>query len=400
MYDDPNQMTPFFPERTDELENLTIEVVQKSSDLGGRLHPVSHQQLVEFLRITNSYYSNLIEGHNTHPIDIERALKKDYLDDPYKRLLQIESRAHIEVQKQIAPRIFHPDTQICSADFICLMHRLFYERLPNELKMVKNEETGEEIAVSPGEVRAHNVVVGRHLPPAHSALPHFLTRFNKIYNPQGLSGTQKIIAVAASHHRLLWIHPFSDGNGRVARLFSDAYLYRTLKQGYGLWSISRGLARHQEAYYSALTWGDALRQGDYDGRGNLSQKGLRDFCQFFLNICLDQISFMAKLLQLEGLEHRITGYVELRRQKMLPELSPLKSEAAFLLREALLRGEVSRGEASRITGLGERTARALLSGLVKENLLVSDTPKGKLRLNITADAAAYWFPKLFPEPDI
>ncbi len=399
MYDDPNQMTPFFPESEGELEELAMGVVQKSSELGGRLHATTRLQLVEFLRITNSYYSNLIEGHNTHPVDIERALQKDYLDDPFQRLLQVESQVHIEVQKLVESKIFDSGTQICSADFICSIHKLFYERLPEELKSIKNEETGEKIIVTPGEIRSHNVTVGRHFPPSFSALPLFLNRFNKIYAPEKLSGIQKIVAIAASHHRLLWVHPFSDGNGRVVRLFTDAFLYRTLEYGYGLWTISRGLARHQANYYSALTWGDASRQGAYDGRGNLSQKGLSRFCKFFLKTCLDQISFMRKLLQLDDLEHRITGYVELRRQKMLPGLNPLKSEATFLLQEALLRGEISRGEASRITGLGERTARTVLSGLVKEKLLVSDTPKGKLHLNVTANASIYWFPKLFPKPD-
>ncbi|MBU3917712.1 Fic family protein, partial [bacterium] len=140
MYEDPNQMTPFFPERTANLEELALEVVQKSSELGGRLHAVTRQQLVEFLRITNSYYSNLIEGHNTHPVDIERALRKDYLDDPFKRLLQIESWIHIEVQKQIELRLLDIKVQICSEDFIYSIHELFYEKLPEELKKVKNEE--------------------------------------------------------------------------------------------------------------------------------------------------------------------------------------------------------------------------------------------------------------------
>ena len=46
----------------------------------------------------NCYYSNLIEGHDTHPIDIERALKNDYSQDAHKRDLQLEAKAHIAVQ--------------------------------------------------------------------------------------------------------------------------------------------------------------------------------------------------------------------------------------------------------------------------------------------------------------
>ena len=49
----------------------------------------------------NCYYSNLIEGHDTHPVDIERALKNDYSRDEKKRDLQLEAKAHIIVQQGI-----------------------------------------------------------------------------------------------------------------------------------------------------------------------------------------------------------------------------------------------------------------------------------------------------------
>jgi Fic family protein len=49
----------------------------------------------------NCYYSSLIENHNTTLIDIERALKDDFAKEPEKRNLQLEAKAHIEVQAMI-----------------------------------------------------------------------------------------------------------------------------------------------------------------------------------------------------------------------------------------------------------------------------------------------------------
>jgi hypothetical protein len=49
----------------------------------------------------NCYYSNLIEGHRTHPIEIERALAQAFSIDPRQRELQLEAKAHIEVQREI-----------------------------------------------------------------------------------------------------------------------------------------------------------------------------------------------------------------------------------------------------------------------------------------------------------
>jgi Fic family protein len=80
----------------------------------------------------------------------------------------------------------------------------------------------------------------------------------------------------------MWIHPFLDGNGRVTRLYTDACFHKLPLSGYGLWNISRGLARRRDDYMSALTQGDAPRRNDLDGRGNLSNEGLVKFCDFFL----------------------------------------------------------------------------------------------------------------------
>ena len=152
---------------------------------------------------------------------------------------------------------------------------------------------------------------------------------------------------------------------------------------------------------AALAQADAHRQGDYDGRGNLSDRSLSQFCQFFLQTCLDQIDFMERLLALDGLLERIRGYVEMRRAKLLPPPPNtsdrgLKLEAAHMLEETLLRGEVSRGGLIRVSGLPERTARDILKQLLDEGLLNSDSPKGVVRLAIPTHVATHLFPDLYP----
>ncbi len=101
----------------------------------------------------------------------------------------------------------------------------------------------------PGALRERDVKVGRHIPVSHGALPRFLERFETVYTKLGR--TDMILAAASAHHRLLWIHPFLDGNGRVARLMSYAMLLETLGTG-GIWSIARGLARNEATYKSQL----------------------------------------------------------------------------------------------------------------------------------------------------
>lgn len=99
--------------------------------------------------------------------------------------------------------------------------------------------------------------------------------------PMGKGG--RIIALATAHHRLNYIHPFPDGNGRVSRLMSHAMGLSAGIGAGGLWSVSRGLARGLQSrheYKQMMDYADSPRQGDLDGRGNLSQKALVEFIGF------------------------------------------------------------------------------------------------------------------------
>jgi Fic family protein len=237
-----------------------------------------------------------------------------------------------------------------------------------------------------------DVQVGRHVPPDHASLARFLARFEEAYEPSRFGKLHRVVAAAAAHHRLAWIHPFLDGNGRVTRLFTDAYLARAEVDGHGLWMAARGLGRGKEVYFAALATADERRRNDFDGRGALSDQGLREFCGFFLRMALDQIAFMSQLLELEAFEGRIETFAD-----FLVFREGLAPSTKELLRDVMLRGAVARGEAPRITGMSERSARSLLSRLTGARLLVSDTPKGPVRLGFPLRSVAYYFPRLYPE---
>ncbi len=386
-----SEMEPMLPVNSPMLDELAIEVIRKSAALGGTLHTVTKKSIVALVRTMNSYYSNLIEGHHTHPIDIENALANDYSQNPAQKALQLESATHVYVQQKLEERLSKdPTTSICDVDFLCWLHREFYEHLPEEFLEV--DFKGGQKKVIPGSLREDEVTVGRHLAPHSSQLSNYLNRFSVVYDHTTMGSVTKIIAAAASHHRLAWIHPFLDGNGRVTRLFTHAFLMKSGVDGHGMWTISRGLARNRDAYMSALTRADKLRQGDLDGRGNLSLQGLVSFCSFFLKTSLNQIAFMNQLLELDGMKKRIAAYVE--RQVSFGRLN---ENSVYLLEAALLHGKLPRGEAPRILNMPERSARRILKELLDQNLLISDTAKGPVRLAFPAKIAAYYFPHLYPE---
>lgn len=210
-----------------------------------------------------------------------------------------------------------------------------------------------------------------------------------------MHGLRPILALAAAHHRLMWIHPFLDGNGRVTRLFTDSYFYRINLSGYGLWNVSRGLARKRDEYKRFLAAADAESENDYDGRGNLSDKRLTEFCRFFLEVCLDQTEFMNNLLALKGFLERLEKYVSLRSHGLIVNErgnrpAPLHPHAAEVFKKVAVKGEISRGEVFNIIGMSERTSRTILKGLLDEGLVSSKSEKSAVSLGFPIAAAGFW----------
>src|SRR6202521_2329245 len=142
------------------LIDLAFDLTQKSSGFRRSLPSTLLASLADLVRAMNCYYSNLIEGHDTHPVDIERALKNDYSTDAQKRNLQLEARAHIAVQQWIDTGALSGGRAI-SAGGICEIHRRFCERLPQDLLWVEDPPTKKRVPVIPGELRKRDVQVGR-----------------------------------------------------------------------------------------------------------------------------------------------------------------------------------------------------------------------------------------------
>jgi Fic family protein len=385
------------PARLEEAPEAVVDLVADLSAagavLGSALHPTTASNLAGLLRIMNSYYSNLIEGHDTRPLDIERALAGQLDQDRERRSLQLEAAAHVRVQAEV-DRMAAEETlpEPASSEFIRWLHRAFYRDAPAEMRRIGSGNSA--FMMAPGEWRTRadqNVAVGRHIPPSSARVDDFMRHFESRYRLAEMGKAARIMAIASAHHRFNYIHPFPDGNGRVSRLMSHAMALKAGIGAHGLWSVSRGLARGLDSrsdYRRMMDHADAPRQGDLDGRGNLSQQALTEFTEWFLKVCLDQVTFMSGLFELDNLARRLRVYVD--------RSDNLKPDAAKLLEEALVRGRFDRGAVSRITGLPERTARRVLNDVIQEGLLASSSPKGPVSLRFPAAALDVLFPRLYP----
>ena len=374
------------------IADAVAELSAESAALGRALDPRTAASLAQLVRIMNAYYSNLIEGHNTRPRDIERALAGQFDEDEGRRNLQLEATAHVAVQAEIDRlAAFDGLPEPASGTFIHWLHREFYRDAPDAMLKVRRND--QEYTMRPGEWRSSrddDVVVGRHQPPSSARIADFMQYFEERYRLDGMGKAARIIAVAVAHHRLNYIHPFPDGNGRVSRLMSHAMGHVAGIGAHGLWSVSRGLARGLEnptEYKMMMDLADTPRENDVDGRGNLSRRALSDFVLWFLRVCLDQVRFMTELLELNTLARRLRLVAE-RDDRLRPE-------AGKLLEAAVIRGEIQRGEASRITGLSERTARRMLNETIAAGFLASETPKGPVFVQFPPASAEALFPRLF-----
>jgi len=391
-FDRISDMEPLLPEDRDgELAVLGLEVLRRAERLRSALHPVTRRGVVDLVRSMNSYYSNLMEGHRATPRDIEAALRQEFAGSREQRELRQLHWAHVETQRWLESELTRRGpAELCSAGFLCQVHEQFYGRLPEGFQALP-DASGRKHRVEPGRLRDAVVSVGRHVAPAHERLPEFLKRFADFYAPRVQNTPQGLVAAAAAHHRLAWIHPFLDGNGRVTRLFTQAWLHCAQASADGLWTLARGLARRQTDYRAVLSNADERRLNDFDGRGYLSDRRLSEFCEFVLTAAVDQLDFMRELLDLDRMQNRIMSYAERgESEKELPAGSGL------VLREVFLRGQIPRGDVARIIGVSPRTAQTVTGRLLTAGLLVSDSAKGRVRLGFPSTAAGSYFPNLFP----
>ncbi len=235
------------------------------------------QTLVVAARSVNSFCSNLIEGYRVDPGLVLASLRGEGSGDASLEMGLY--RTHVRALSAIEDKV-EAKTAICRAEFLCAAHGLLFDGLPEE---VRSE-------VGAGGLRTHNVAVGDFVAIPHGYVEKFLHRFYS-YESKIITWSASLPAAMAAHHRLLWIHPFADGNGRLARLFTYAWMLKSDMPGARFWSLSRGLLRRKAEYMAKLKAADGAREGHYDGRGARSEKRLTEFCDFMLDVAAEEIEF-------------------------------------------------------------------------------------------------------------
>ncbi len=389
---------PLFPEDRvlEPLLEFASELVRECHRLGGQAGGPLLLALRPKLRAMNSYYTNQIEGQHTRPADIERALRKEFDADAALAGKQRVALAHMEVEEQLERKLDgKAPRDLFTSGLVREIHGLLYGRLP-----AGDQVTDEGKRIIPGEFRRNDVVAGRHVAPPYKEVKGLMEGWADRY--RRLAGTEALlIGTACSHHRLTWVHPFIDGNGRSARLHTHLVLH-AMGLTHGLWSPMRGLARTRDQYYARLNNADLSRRNDLDGRGPLSQEELVAFVRYFLEICLDQVRFMQQRLDLPSMKQRLRTlllHLQEKPWQVGSEKSMIKLDALEALHYVVMTGPVERSRFIAMTGLGERTGRRVLTSLLDYGVLSAQTPRAPVTFAVPLSSLRFLFPNLWPEAE-
>lgn len=367
---------------------LAEQLPFQAGKLAGMLPAETAACVVGLLRVTSSFYSNLIEGQFTEPLSLApRAPRRS------RKELTAMAQTHVRVQdllERVITRhvsVSAPWSDLFAPGLVSLIHhRLFKNASEAELRLADSS------MLVPGQLRDAaevDVSVGGHAAPAWSAVTPMLVRMQNVYGaPQ--DARTRLVAAMAYHHRLAWVHPFADGNGRVVRLLTHLQLHK-LGLSSPLWSLPRGLARRHDEYYARLANADQPRRGDLDGRGQLTQAGLFEFINFMLDTCLDQMRYIENAMQVGQMRERLEKIV-LWEPRLVS--AGVKAETARALHVLLTMGKVSRADFKAFIGLSDRAATDQLKKLVELELVHSPTPKARELY----PALPIWFAQqLFPD---
>lgn len=350
-----------------KLLDMADEVRVKAAQLQAILPLETAEIIGKLLRVTSSFYSNLIEGRFTEPVKLSESLPRRTKEE-----LRDLAITHMVVQDRLERTVdARPDIPFhlwFSPDFQRHVHtRLFRGADPSDLLTVNGQE------IVPGKFRDIDVQVGTHVAPEHSAVLGMMQRLYEFHRKEQ-DFRRQLIAVFAFHHRVAWVHPFADGNGRTTRLVTHMQLYK-LGLASDLWSLSRGLAKRQSDFYERLNVADMPRYTSTDGRGALTERGLIEFIEFMLEVSLDQLTYMLSVLDRDRLRDNLARAVHFDENFVKAGIVPGAGRALYIL---LSQGSVRRADFKDYLGCGKRMASEQLTKLIELGVVRSETEKARV----------------------
>ena len=253
-------------------DGLLLDVNRKVEDLRavGRLTPAALKELRDYFRLKNIYNSNAIEGnvldYNETRMVVEEGLTIS--GKPLKDTLEAKNLSQAltlfeELADRQAGAILETDVRSLHAAV---------------LKGVNDRDAGKyrdvEVAITGS----------KHRPPGPESVAPEMQRFGRwlkdVTHPAALTRLNPLLVASVAHTWFVSIHPFIDGNGRVARLLLNLMLMRF---GHPIAVITKE-DRHR--YYEAL--GESDQTGDLSSLLGLVLESVEESLEEYLAAAKEQ----------------------------------------------------------------------------------------------------------------
>lgn len=269
------------------VEHVVVLSELRSAVLTGSVLPEHFFQLKRIFQFLESLQSARIEGNRTTIEEfVEEQINGDTGQSESIREIQNLEDAVIYLEEAFK----RAPTREIDHSLICELHRI-------TVKNLRDPRSGGEGDDTPGRYRSKSVkIVGAdHKPPPPWDVEAEMNELVLFINQQ-IPLQMELLRIAVAHHHFTYIHPFGNGNGRVARLLTYGML---LKAGYRgdvgrILNPTAVFVRDREAYMNALQQAD-------EG----TDESLLYFCEYVLGGLRQVFESVHRLTDMNYVESKI-----------------------------------------------------------------------------------------------
>ena len=245
-----------------KIDDLLLKRVEEKKKRLDKLRPLPKdalKKLLEDIRLRHTYHSNAIEG-NTLTLQETKLVLEEGITIGGKPL-----KDHVEAKND--------------AEAFDLMVKLVHAKklISQDIIQEIHEIVTKGILEVSGKYRTENVRItgSKTTPPSYSKIVKLMEEY--ISNIKELK-LHPIKKAAFTHHELVRIHPFLDGNGRVSRLITNLYL---MKEGYPPIVLKK---EDRRKYYRVLQRAD---DGDLSQFANFIAQAIHEALMYYLSSFVD-----------------------------------------------------------------------------------------------------------------
>jgi len=245
------------------IDDLLLKRIEEKKNRLDNLRPLGKdalKKLLEDIRLRHTYHSDAIEG-NTLTLKETKLVIEEGITIGGKPL-----KDHIEARND--------------AEAFDLMIGLAHEKKSISQKLIQriHEPVTKGIIKDAGKYRTGNVRItgSTTTPPSFLKIVKLMDKYIQDIKKIKLKPIEK---AAFIHYKLVWIHPFYDGNGRVARLLTNFYL---MKKGYPPIVLKK---EDRKKYYNNLNKAD---HGDLSPFAEFIAKAVNESLQYYLSVFIDE----------------------------------------------------------------------------------------------------------------